>query len=266
VERSRLSVALQWLLASLAKDAPVLLVVEDLHWADEASLALLHFLTREIGQARMLIVGTYRSDDLHQRHPLTRLLATLRRERCVVETALQRLTREQIGGLMRETLALAEPGVSITSDFRDAIFARSDGIVHVPPNRFFAVARNEEGCQGRKHCARAPEAAAKNGPTAEARNDRCIGGPKRPHGNGVAATNRWPPMGGRGPSSSSYAISMGRAPAARRCHRRGLRSGGKASSSSTTVPTARKPCRPVLAAYELEVAVAHRRVLREAFI
>ncbi|HEV2012094.1 MAG TPA: AAA family ATPase [Candidatus Limnocylindria bacterium] len=127
VERSRLSVALQWLLASLAKDAPVLLVVEDLHWADEASLALLHFLTREIGGARMLIVGTYRSDDLHQRHPLTRLLATLQRERCSVEIALRRLTPDQIAGLMRETLALAEPGVSITPEFRDAIFARSDG-------------------------------------------------------------------------------------------------------------------------------------------
>lgn len=127
VERSRLSVALQWLLASLAKDAPVLLVVEDLHWADEASLALLHFLTREIGEARMLIVGTYRSDDLHQRHPLTRLLATLQRERCVVEVALRRLTPDQIGRLLRETLALAEPGVGITPDFRDAIFARSDG-------------------------------------------------------------------------------------------------------------------------------------------
>ena len=127
VERSRLSVALQWLLASLAKDAPVLLVVEDLHWADEASLALLHFLTREISQARMLIVGTYRSDDLHQRHPLTRLLATLQRERCVAEIALPRLTPDQVGGLMRETLALAQPGVTITPEFRDAIFARSDG-------------------------------------------------------------------------------------------------------------------------------------------
>jgi class 3 adenylate cyclase/tetratricopeptide (TPR) repeat protein len=127
VERSRLSVALQWLLAALANDAPVLLVVEDVHWADEASLALLHFLTREIGAARMLIVGTYRSDDLHQRHPLTRLLATLERERCVAEIALGRLTAEQIGGLMRETLALAEPGVTITPEFRDAIFARSDG-------------------------------------------------------------------------------------------------------------------------------------------
>ncbi len=64
--------------------------------------------------------------------------------------------------------------------------------VHVPPNRFIAVARNEEGFQGRKHCARAPEAAENNGPTAEARNDLLRAGPKRPHANGLAAADRRP--------------------------------------------------------------------------
>lgn len=127
VERTRLSVALQWLFAALAKDAPLLLVVEDLHWADEASLALLHFLAREIGAARMLLLVTYRSDDLHQRHPLSRLLATFQRERCATEIAVRRLTANEVAQLIRETLAAADPGVRIGTDFRDAIFARSDG-------------------------------------------------------------------------------------------------------------------------------------------
>ena len=79
----------------------------------------------------MLIVGTYRSDDL----TISGTRSPGCSRHCGASVAWSPggapATREQIGGLMR-AFALAEPGVSITSDFRDAIFARSDG------NRFFA--------------------------------------------------------------------------------------------------------------------------------
>ena len=56
-----------------------MVVVEDLHWADSSTRDLVAFLARTIHMARVLLVVTYRADDLHRRHPLTPLLAELER-------------------------------------------------------------------------------------------------------------------------------------------------------------------------------------------
>jgi DNA-binding CsgD family transcriptional regulator len=57
--------------------APVLLVLEDLHWADASTRDLLRFVLARLSDERLLVVGTYRSDDLHRRHPLRPLLGEL---------------------------------------------------------------------------------------------------------------------------------------------------------------------------------------------
>jgi predicted ATPase len=67
--------ALRALLESLAEAAPVLLVVEDLHWADSSTRSFISFLARTMCTERLLVLGTYRSDELHRRHPLRPLLA-----------------------------------------------------------------------------------------------------------------------------------------------------------------------------------------------
>jgi ATP/maltotriose-dependent transcriptional regulator MalT len=69
--------ALFALLGELAERQCVLLVVEDLHWADPSTRDLLSFLLSRLRSQRLLIVASYRSDDLHRRHPLRRLLAEL---------------------------------------------------------------------------------------------------------------------------------------------------------------------------------------------
>jgi hypothetical protein len=74
---------------------------------------------------------------------------------------------------------------------------------HSPPDLFFALARNGECAQGREYCARGSHGTVENGPAAEARNDSVMADPKRPHANGLAATDRRPHIGGRGTSSSS---------------------------------------------------------------
>ncbi len=58
---------------------PVLLVIEDLHWADQSTRHLFSFLIGRLREERLLIVGSYRSDDLHRRHPLRPLLGELSR-------------------------------------------------------------------------------------------------------------------------------------------------------------------------------------------
>ncbi|MFG6201965.1 ATP-binding protein [Nonomuraea sp. JJY05] len=67
------------LLGLLADVQPVLFVIEDLHWADRSTRDLLVFLSRMVQSERVCVVGTYRTDDLHRRHPLRSVLAELRR-------------------------------------------------------------------------------------------------------------------------------------------------------------------------------------------
>jgi len=127
VERHRLSVAFQHLFRAFAREAPVLVVLEDLHWADETSLELLQYLARELRDVRVLLLASYRSDEMHRRHPFLRALAGLQRERLVTEIQLKRLTPEQTGELIRATFAAREPDVRISDEFRDALYARSEG-------------------------------------------------------------------------------------------------------------------------------------------
>ena len=79
MEQLRLFEAVHTELAELAADSCVLLALEDLHWADAATRDLLLFLVSRLNRQRLLVVGTYRVDDLHRRHPLRPLLTELGR-------------------------------------------------------------------------------------------------------------------------------------------------------------------------------------------
>jgi DNA-binding CsgD family transcriptional regulator len=65
------------MLTDLSADRCVVLIVEDLHWADSSTRDLVSFLMSRLRNQRLLVVGSYRSDDLHRRHPLRPLLAEL---------------------------------------------------------------------------------------------------------------------------------------------------------------------------------------------
>ena len=71
--------AVYGLLVKLDDEGPVVLVVEDLHWADRSTLDLISYLARELDSARVLLMGTYRSDEMHRSHPLRPVLAELNR-------------------------------------------------------------------------------------------------------------------------------------------------------------------------------------------
>jgi DNA-binding CsgD family transcriptional regulator len=77
--RQQLFGAVLGLLTELAAVSPVLLVLEDLHWADRSTRDLLTFLSRVLHRERVAVAATYRTDDLHRRHPLRPLLAELLR-------------------------------------------------------------------------------------------------------------------------------------------------------------------------------------------
>src|ERR1700742_617790 len=77
--RQQMFGAVLGLLGDLSAATPVLLVFEDLHWADASPRDLLTFLSRVLRSERVALVGTYRTDDLHRRHPLRPVAAELQR-------------------------------------------------------------------------------------------------------------------------------------------------------------------------------------------
>ncbi|MFG2353549.1 AAA family ATPase [Streptomyces sp. NPDC048521] len=125
------------LLERVAAAHPVVLVLEDLHWADASTRHLLAYLLRTLRTGRLLVLATYRSDDIHRRHPLRPLLAELDRLRTVRRIELARFTREEVGRQIAGILA-AEPDPAQV----DEIFERSDG------NAFFVEELAVAACQG----------------------------------------------------------------------------------------------------------------------
>ena len=90
----------------LSAEAPTVIALEDLHWADRSTRDMLHFLVRNIDQGRVMLVGTYRTDELNERHPLFELLAELQRTGRVERLELACFTRsevnEQLTGILGE--------------------------------------------------------------------------------------------------------------------------------------------------------------------
>jgi class 3 adenylate cyclase len=75
--RFRLFDSVTSLLLAAARDRPLVIVLDDLHWADEPSLLLLRFAARELGSSGLLILGTYRDVELGRHHPLARVLGEI---------------------------------------------------------------------------------------------------------------------------------------------------------------------------------------------
>ena len=118
----RLFEALLTLLEQLGRERPLALVLEDIHWADRSTRAFLVFLARSLWSERVLVVATYRSDELHRRHPLRPLLAELERDPRARRVELTRLTREELTDLLADIL-----GGAPDSDLVERLFVRSEG-------------------------------------------------------------------------------------------------------------------------------------------
>ena len=115
------------LLGRLGAATTVVLVIEDLHWADPSTRDLLAFLARNLRTERLAIVATIRTDDLDPGHPLLAWLTEMERLPRVDRIALHRLDRTEIVAQLEAILGLAP-----TPNLVDSVLARSDG------NPFFA--------------------------------------------------------------------------------------------------------------------------------
>jgi tetratricopeptide (TPR) repeat protein len=120
--------------ASLAEQAPLMLIVEDVHWSDSGSLNLLRHLARRCRANRLpiLIVMTYRDVELDAACCLDEVLYDLTREQLVLRLKLNRFDREQTRALLRVMFQ-----EEVTNEFLEAIYRETDG------NQFFT----EELCK-----------------------------------------------------------------------------------------------------------------------
>jgi DNA-binding NarL/FixJ family response regulator len=110
------------LLIRLALRQPVMLVLEDLHWADASTRDLVAFLARNLRDARVVLLLSYRADEMHRRHPVRAMLAGLERHPQVERVALGGLHREDLRRLLSEISA-----DTIADEDIDELLIRSDG-------------------------------------------------------------------------------------------------------------------------------------------
>jgi DNA-binding CsgD family transcriptional regulator len=114
--------AVRAVLVGLAERSPVALVLEDLHWADRATRDLVAFLARTLRSGRVTLVVSYRSDELHRRHPLRPWLAELVRLPVVGRLELAPFTRAELAEHL-EAIA----GAPLPAEQVEGIYARSEG-------------------------------------------------------------------------------------------------------------------------------------------
>ncbi len=120
-ERFRLLDAVSQLLVAISNRQPVVLVLDDLHWAERGTIAMLRHVARFVPKHQTLILGAYRDVELDRQHPLADALAQLRREVEYERIALKGLSEEQIGELLTAITEheVPEPFVHAISDETD---------------------------------------------------------------------------------------------------------------------------------------------------
>lgn len=125
---------LDLLVAMIAEERPLVLVIDDLQWADESSLRLFHFLAHRAPGRRLMLVGTYRPEETvtqpgERPHPLRPLLQALGREERFERIELQRLGREDVAAILERLY----PGHAFGDELGQLLYRETEG------NPFFLV-------------------------------------------------------------------------------------------------------------------------------
>ena len=110
-------------LRALATEQPLALMLDDLHWADSASLGLVQHLARHARADRLLVLGTYRDVEIHRHHPLEAAFRDLMREHVLERLAVRRLSADGTNALIRAALHTAD----VSAEFTDLLHQHSEG-------------------------------------------------------------------------------------------------------------------------------------------
>ena len=122
------------LAAAGRRDHPLVVIIEDLHWADPSSRDVLRFLLARMRADHVLLVASYRTDDLHRRHPMRPVLAELLRHPRVEQIELHPFTEPELADF-----AVAVTGATVADATLHRVLDRSEG------NAYFAEELLESG-------------------------------------------------------------------------------------------------------------------------
>jgi class 3 adenylate cyclase len=114
--------AIDTFLAAVSARQPLLVVLDDLHWADAGTLAIIRQLLRSDRDGPLLIVGTYRDTDVDRTHPLAQSLHDLQREPGSIRVSLSGLERDSVGALIAD-----RAGHAASEEFVDLIYDETEG-------------------------------------------------------------------------------------------------------------------------------------------
>jgi len=121
-DRWRLLQAVAGFLRNAASVQPLLVVLEDLHWADRGTLDMLTHVARNLQGARLLVVGTYRDIEVDRAHPLSAALAELRRVGDLARVLLRGLTPDEV-----QRMVNAIVGQEVRWGFAEAVHRQTEG-------------------------------------------------------------------------------------------------------------------------------------------
>jgi DNA-binding SARP family transcriptional activator len=113
-ERARLLTSLAEVIRHCAQSGAVVVLLDDLHWADPSTLQVFHYLARQASDQALLLVGAYRSTRVDAHHPLAAMRDQLARQRMLVELPLAAFRQEDVVLLLR-ILGSEGPGETLAS-------------------------------------------------------------------------------------------------------------------------------------------------------
>jgi eukaryotic-like serine/threonine-protein kinase len=120
--RFRLFDSVTTFLKNASKVQPLVVILDDLHWADKPSLLLLQFLARELKDARILVIGTYRDMELGRQHPLSQTLGELSRQGLSARIVLRGLTEQDVARFIEMTA-----GIEPTEKLVKTVYQQTEG-------------------------------------------------------------------------------------------------------------------------------------------
>ena len=122
-ERHRVFEAVSQFITNISKETPLLVILDDLQWADQSSLLLLHYLARGTQDEPLVILSAYRESDINEKHPLSSILMELNRERLVRAISLKRMSPNDITDMIKQSLE--QDDVSI--EFCQLVYEKTRG-------------------------------------------------------------------------------------------------------------------------------------------